>query len=108
MRLSAALSGKCQLILIPGETRIIEVEAPGVQRLEILLSSGPETVCIAQGAPGKLKIRVDETLSPDKTWVGIIKADGKPWCRFDAKVLSRELAQIAGFLEDKIKPPSND
>ena len=103
MIITEKISGKCQLILIPGEERVVEVDAPGLQPLEIHIRGAGRKrgYCLGQGN-GRIRVRVPDHLSPDDNWSGLVTADGKPFCEFDVKVLSRELAQLAGYIEDKI------
>lgn len=102
MIITEKISGKCQLILIPGEKRVIEVGS-SFQPLEVFVRAEGRRrgYCLGQGN-GRITLRVPDHLSPDENWSGVIMADGKPFCEFDVKILSRELAQLAGYIEDRI------
>ena len=99
MRLSKSLSNKCQLILIPGETRAVEAEVEDFQRLELFISSdGKKRICLGRGT-NPLRITVPRDIAPATQWAGELRVDGESFCRFEARILSEHLAFIAGFYQ---------
>ena len=104
MELNPRISGKCQLILIPGETRDLKlagVELYDAVEIVVEFLAGDEVVPIPVKGfypePPGVAISVPADIDRTKTWSGRIKLGGEVFCEFEVKLLDAELAKSLGW-----------
>ena len=115
MELTPRISGKCQLILIPGETRNLKLAGVEIRDAEdLVIEFFPEgsviTVPIKRFCPEQ--VLADYGLSPEppgiaisvpadidisRTWSGRVRLGQDVFCEFEVKFLDAEVAKSLGW-----------
>jgi len=110
MELNPRISGKCQLILIPGETREVEIggvkiqdilEARDLSAIAVEFTAEDTTVAapveVLIPAPPRIVFIVPAKIDTAKNWTGRVKLYGETFCEFEVKLLDPELAKSLGW-----------
>lgn len=110
MKLSRRVSGKCLLILIPGEVRDVELEGVEIQdilearnlsAIAVEFTAEDTTVAAPVGAlipaPPRIAFTIPAKIDTAKNWNGCVKLHGEPFCEFEVKLLNPEHAKALGW-----------
>lgn len=104
MELSPRISGRCQLILIPGETR--DLKLAGVEiRDDLAVEFFAEDLVVPIPVEGfypeqdstGIAISVPADIDRTKAWSGRIRLGDTLFCEFEVKFLDPEFAKSLGW-----------
>ena len=121
MELNPRISGKCQLILIPGETRELKLGEVGVAEIQelsveffaantsipapltgvIIEYANPFVVkadrFYSEGKYTVFELAVPAEIDTSKPWSGRVILNGEIFCEFEVKFLDAEKAKSLGW-----------
>jgi len=106
MELTPRISGKCQLILIPGETRDLKLAGMEIRdAADLAVEFCADGLVVPVPVEGfypeqnstSIAISVPADIDHTKTWSGRIRFGGEIFCEFEVKFLDPELAKSLGW-----------
>lgn len=106
IELSPRISGKCQLILMPGETRDlklagVEIRDAGDLAVEFFTEGAVVPVPVEGFYPEKkstsIAISVPADIDISRTWSGRVRLGEDVFCEFEVKFLDAEVAKSLGW-----------
>lgn len=106
MELSPQISGKCQLILIPGEKRDLKLAGMKIRdAADLAVEFYTEDLIVPVPVEGfyleqnstSVAISVPADIDRTKTWSGRIRFGGEVFCEFEVKFLDAEMAKSLGW-----------